>query len=274
MKKTVLIITCIILAVIMASCGEAKIVKNIGGYDVDEDLDALYDGDDGAISLFLSPYAVADKIGYDYRSEEFLAKCEAERARMLSEAYGGDEDALEDELKAASITEALYEKLIERDVLTDALYFKLISDGEISQDAASLKAEFLSGGAVRVKRIVTTGEGAKDAIEGAAEMAKTSSFEDTMKKYAFMSPAGEIGNYEDSFVFARGNYDEKYESVCFSLEVGEISEPFETDAGWCIVKRYELTEEIVDKMQNDLVVSYGEGSFSKILADAASELLR
>ena len=273
MKKLLCLLLAAVFAVSLASCGDAKIVKTIGGYDVDSELNDFYDGDDSALSVFLAPYALADKYGYDTSSGDFSALCEAELARMLHEDYLGDEDALEEDIKANGLSTALYEKFVERDVLTSELYSFLKENGTIESDEAKIRESLLAGGAVYVKRIVIVSDDGEELIAEASEKAKTAPFESVRDSFAEYAPAGEIGNYGDGYIVVRGSYDEKYEDACFSLGVGEISEPFNTDAGWCIVKRYELTEDMVDGILPDLAAAYTDGIYTGMLSEAAAGLL-
>lgn len=273
MKKLICLILIFVIALSFASCGQPKIVKNIGGFEADSELDGFFGGDDNALSLFFAPYSLADSTGYDRTSEQFAALCEAQRARILSEDYRGDEDALKEDVEKNGLTMNLYNKFTERDVLTDELFAYLISNGTIASDEADVREKLISGGAVRVKRIIVSTDGAEGLIKEAAKKAGNTSFESVRQSYAVYAPAGEIGNYEDSFIVVEGNFDDKYENACFSLGVGEISEPFETDAGWCIVKRYELTPEMIDEVLSDLVSEYTEGQFNKMLTEAAKKLL-
>ncbi len=269
---SVLVITIIMTAFALVSCGTPRIVKNVGGFDVDSELDSFFGGSDDALRLFFAPYALADSVGYDRNSEEFAALCEAERARMLSEDYKGDEDALKEDVEKNGLTLNLYGQFLERDILTDVLYERLTSDGTIATDEADVRELLLAGAAVRVKRIIITGDDAEKLIKEAAGKTKDSSFESVRQSYASYAPAGEVGNYEDSFIVVEGNYDERYEKACFSLETGEISKPVETAAGWCIVKRYELTPEMIDEILSDLVSEYTSGQFNIMLEDAAERL--
>ena len=274
MKKIIGFVLILTIALSLVSCGQPKIVKNVGGFDVDSELDSFFGGDDNALALFFAPYSLADSVGYDRNSEEFAALCKAERARMLSEDYRGDEDALEEDVERNGLTMNLYEKFTERDVLTDELFERLTSDGTIVSEEATVREKLLSGAAVRVKRIIIIDDEAEKLIKEAAEKTKNSSFESVRQSYASYAPAGEIGNYEDSFIVVEGNYDERYENACFSLDIGGISEPVETAAGWCIVKRYEMTPDMIDGIISDLVPEYKDGQFNIMLEKAAEKLLR
>ncbi len=261
-------IAVIIFSLPLASCG-AKVVKTVGTYEVDEELDSFFGSDDEKLAAFFAPYALADEMEYDYTSDEFVNYCASQRERFLAQVYGGDEDALAKELEKAGMTEDIYVKVLEQDTLKSDLYDKLILAGEIETDRKTMKIKFLRGEAVMVKRILVSGDDAEDKIkEAAAQIAAGETFESVRSEYS----DGDIGNYGDSFIVTKGNYDKAYEDVCYSIEVGDVSEPFKTDAGWCIVERYELTEEAVDEVLTDLITEYTEGQFSIRLEEIAKTL--
>lgn|GEM_PF-2362729 len=278
MKKalTYILILCM-AAGLLASCGAPKIVKSIGGFDVDEDLYSLFGEDDEKLASFFAPYALADEAGYDYKSDDFASLCETARERFLAEMYGGDRDALEREMEEAGMTESSYEKITEQDTLKSELYELLVENGKIETDETAVREKLIDGGAVRVKRIIMKGgEGIEDLMKDTSEKIKsgTVTFEEVVRDLEKYAISGDIGNYGDSFIVVRGNSDKVYEDTCFSLGVGEVSEPIETSAGLCLVKRCELTPDMIDEILSDLVTSYDEGQFNIMLEQKAEEMLK
>jgi len=279
MKKLIFAVIFLLAAVLFISCGSPGVVKQIGGFDVDEDLYSFLSEDDGAVASFFAPYALAEDLGYDLTSDEFKSMCDAAREQMLYADYGGDEDKLKADIEEAGMTEEVYGKVIEQDTLKNILYLMLIDDGTIESDSASLREEFASGDAVCVKRILLKADtpDAEEILSDAYEKAVSGkrTFDELKGDLVAYFASGEgIGNYGDYYIVLRGNTDNAYEDACFSLAENEISQPFETEAGHCMVKRYPLTDEILDATLDDLVKSYGEGQFNIMLEEKAEEMLK
>ena len=271
------------LALLLSSCGAPKIVKTIGSYEVDEDVYELFDNSDEDVAHFFAPYALADKYGVDRESENFAAKCDAEMARVISEDYHGDEDAMRDAVKESGLTDELWDKIIEQSVLYTDVYEALVEKGTIVSDSGKLKEEFLSGGAVYVKRIILgeSAAGPYDAEPGAGQLqaaydkivSGARSFDEAKRDFIGYTSTDDVGNYENGYIVVRGATEKAYEDVCFSLAVNEVSKPFETSKGYCIVMRFALTEDMVDEALDYLVSSSMEGQYNVMLDDAAAGLL-
>lgn len=274
----------VLLSVFLASCGEPKIVKTLGAYEVDEDLYELFDGSDEGVASFFAPYALADKYGVDRTSDDFAAKCKVEMARVISEDYLGDEDAMRDAVKENGLTDELWDKIIEQSVLYADVFDALTENGTIVSDPDELKAEFLSGGAVYVKRIILgeNAAGPYDAGPGVGQLeaaydkiiSGARSFDEAKRDFIGYTSTDDVGNYGNGYIVVRGGTEKTYEDVCFSLGVNELSKPFETSAGWCIVMRFSLTEEMVDETLDYLVASSMEGQYNVMLDETAAELLK
>ena len=278
--KKILTYICILFALVLplTSCGGPKTVMTVGGYDLTEDVDALLGGSDMR-ALFLAPYALAEENGIDVKSDEFRDAVSAELERVFSADYGANEEALDAELEAEGISREVYEKIVEQSVLSDMLYLKLTESGKIETDPEILREKFLSGEAVRVKRILVlysnhdAAEADERINEAAGKLSLGTPFETVMKDYAEYDLAnGDLGNLGDSYVVLRGSADADYEKVCFSLSEGETSEPFDTSVGPCIVKRYELTAEDLNTILDDLVSDYAVGQYNLILEEAAEKI--
>ena len=280
MKKIIAYICLIIAALlVLSSCGGPKTVMSVGGYELTEDVDALFGGDEHLRAMFLAPYALAEEEGIDVNSTEFRDAVSTALERVFAADYKADEEALDDELELMGITREVYEKIVEQDTLKELLYKKLTESGKIETDRDALREKFLSGEAVRVKRILVLlanhdGTEASERIaEAEQKLSVGTPFETVMKDYAEYDIAhGDLGNLGDSYVIVRGNTDAAYEEVCFSLAEGETSAVFDTAAGPCIVKRYPLTADDLDALLDDLVTSYCEGQYNMILEDAAKKM--
>ncbi|MBQ7669772.1 MAG: peptidylprolyl isomerase [Clostridia bacterium] len=285
MKKLLIYTLAAILAfaLLLSSCGAPKIVKTLGAYEVDEDLYELFDGSDEGVAGFFAPYALADKYGVDHESENFKTKCEAEMARVISEDYFGDEDAMRDAVKENDLTDELWDKIIEQSVLYTDVYEALVEKGTIVSDPEKLKEEFLTGGAVYVKRIMlgASSAGPYDAEPGVGQLeaaydkivSGARSFDEAKRDFIGYTSTDDVGNYENGYIVVRGATEKTYEDVCFSLAVNDVSKPFETSKGYCIVMRFALTEDMVDEALDYLVASSMEGQYNVMLDDAAAELL-
>ncbi len=280
LKKFISYISVIIAVLLtLSSCGAPKTVMTVGGYELTEDVDALFNGDEALRNSFLAPYALAQEVGIDIESDDFRDAVSASLQRVFTADYGANEEALDDELEQMGISREVYEKIVEQDTLKELLYDELTKNGTIETDESVLLEKFLSGEAVRVKRILVLysnhekAEADERINEAAERVALGTPFETVMKDYAEYDLAkGDIGNLGDSFVLLRGNTEESYEEVCFSLAVGEVSDVFETSVGLCIVKRYPMTAEDIAPILSDLASSYSEGRFASILDEAAGKI--
>ena len=275
LKKIVIIASMLLAAVLFfASCGSKG-----KSADIKTQIEDLYrDSEDGSAS-FYAVYDLADKYGYDYNTEAFRTLCGEAVANDLLNTYHGNTEARQKDLDDFNMSYELYEKIIEQDTLKTELYTYLIDKGVIESDPEILREKFLAGEAVYVKRIlVKFGEtdeeksAAYETIERAEEqLAEGKSFEEVKSLlYEAGDAEGDPASCAGGYIIVRGIYDFDYEDACFSLEVGETSEAFDTTVGYCIVKRLELKPELLDEFLDETVTSYTEGQFGILLDEAGA----
>lgn len=74
------------------------------------------------------------------------------------------------------------------------------------------------------------------------------------------------------YYFMKTEYDERYESAAFALEIGEISEVVETDDGFYIIVRQPLSESYIAANLTELFQRYQYAQVESILADERAAL--
>lgn len=283
MKKfSLILILTLVLPLVFCSCGNSSPDREIGGYEIEGELYDFLGKTDEKAAEFLAVYSLADRYGVDFSSEKFEMEVEAEMSRILAEDYSGDADALDDDLDSFGIDDDIYEKIVEQDLLKTKVYLKLTESGTIETDRAKIKTELSNGGSVRIKRILIpygvseeTKSDAEKGIKAAWDKIQAGyDFDEVVKDMSKYTYATIGGSLEDgSYIVVKGKTEKGYEDVCFNLSVGEVSDPFETSSGYCIVKRYELDLDLIDSVLDNLVTAYCEGQYNMMLDEAAEKLL-
>lgn len=223
----------------------------------------------------ITPDSVAEEL--DGVTESFIAS-----------QYGGDEEAFYSALEAEGMSYKTFLFFKEHELLQNALYSSMISDGTLPYGEELLKERFLSGELVRVKHVMVSYEAENGAflrftdseaaaVDPALEKAEKAllraregeDFDSLVEKYG-----DEVllrGN-SDGFYFTKGNKELSYEEAAFALEVGQISDIVTTSEGFCIIKRLELDESYVEKNLSSLMDSFTEGQFNLLAEERAESL--
>ena len=86
------------------------------------------------------------------------------------------------------------------------------------------------------------------------------------------------GTYNDDiyetrpYCFTKGEMDEKYEEASFALKVGEVSPVVETDEGFFVIVRQELTSDYASENIKTLLAQYQYQAMQEILDKTKAEL--
>ncbi|MBU5592423.1 peptidylprolyl isomerase [Clostridium sp. MSJ-4] len=149
---------------------------------------------------------------------------------------------------------------MKKELLTQFTIGKVLSDVTVTEEEISLfyaenKDNFKEEESVRAKHIlVESFDKAKDINK---EIKEGLSFEEAAQKYSSCPSkenGGDLGN------FTRGRMVPEFEEAAFKLNIGEISEPVQTQFGYHLIKVEEKTEpkvkdleEVKDMIRNNLI---------------------
>jgi len=140
---------------------------------------------------------------------------EASKAQILADGMYPDWEAF---LEANGITEEYYRSRVEDSLLIDELVQRHGGDTIVEQ----VHAEHI---------LVDDAETAQTVLD---ELAAGKTFEELAQEYSTDTGSKDIGG--DLGWFPRGVMVEPFEEAAFSLEIGAVSEPIETDYGYHIIK--------------------------------------
>lgn len=107
--------------------------------------------------------------------------------------------------------------------------FALITDAKVPVDSDAAKYT-----RVHAAHILVASESKAKALINRIENGE--SFGSVARKYS-SCPSGEFGG--DLGYFGRGQMVKEFEEAAFSLPVGVVSDPVQTDFGWHIIKVYD-----------------------------------
>lgn len=223
----------------------------------------------------ITPDSVADEL--DGVTENFITS-----------QYGGDEEAFYSALEAEGMSYSTFLFFKEHELLQNALYSSMISDGTLPYGEEKLKDRFLSGELVRVKHVMVSYEAENGAFLRFTdpEAAVTDPALKKAEKVLLRAREGEnfdslvekygdevlLRGNSDGFYFTKGNKELSYEEAAFALDVGQISDIVTTSEGFCIIKRLELDGSYVEKNLSSLMDSFTEGQFNLFAEERAESL--
>lgn len=207
---------------------------------------------------------------------------------FITSQYGGDEEAFYSDLEAEGMSYGTFLFFKEHELLQNALYSSMISDGTLPYGEEMLKDRFLSGELVRVKHVMVSYEAENGAFLRFVDPEAAAADPALEKAEKVLSLAGEGEDFDslvekygdevllrgnsDGFYFTKGNKELSYEEAAFALEAGQISDIVTTSAGFCIIKRLELDESYVEKNLSSLMDSFTEGLFNLFAEERAESL--
>ncbi|AHM57357.1 foldase protein PrsA [Peptoclostridium acidaminophilum DSM 3953] len=151
-------------------------------------------------------------------------------------------DALESELdkEEAFIAEMEQVKvnLLKQYAMRNLLQAISVDPAEAKEFYENNKASFVSQESARASHILVETE--EEAKKVADEIAEGLDFAEAAQKYS-KCPSGSGGG--DLGMFTRGKMVPEFEDVAFAMEVGAVSEPFQTQFGYHIIKLGEKHEQ-------------------------------
>ncbi len=178
-----------------------------------------------------------------------------------------------EELAKYNFTDAVYRQLIENNTLGSLLY----QTAYTATDEQIL--EYADENYVRVKHILfkTT---ALDEEEKASIKALADSVADRAKNgedfESLVTEYSEDGmDVETGYYFTKGYMVKSFEDASYALEIGEISDPIESEYGYHIIKKYEMEDEYIlssDDVKSEIALSIMAVDYQNELLSLASTL--
>ena len=164
------------------------------------------------------------------------------------------------EENSLKVTKYAYMQNFWHSMFYDALYYDYIYNARPTSYEIydAYKDEFVLVKHVYVPFDAESEESKQSAAEKIQEAAKFLSdggdFDDAVKEYG----SDEAMLYNDfGYLLAKGDMPEPFEDAAFGLDAGNISDIVETEYGYHIIKRYELTYEIFAE-NTDFIDAIGE----------------
>ncbi len=164
------------------------------------------------------------------------------------------------EENSLKVTKYAYMQNFWHSMFYDALYYDYIYNARPTSYEIydAYKDEFVLVKHVYVPFDAESEESKQSAAEKIQEAAKFLSdggdFDDAVKEYG----SDEAMLYNDfGYLLAKGDMPESFEDAAFGLDAGNISDIVETEYGYHIIKRYELTYEIFAE-NTDFIDAIGE----------------
>lgn len=203
-------------------------------------------------------------------------RSEQGRQQLLSQTisfeliYNSAKDnGLEDESEFVIQLENAKKELLIQYAISKALSKVAVSDSEALRYYNENQDKFRQEESVSAKHILV------DSIEKAEQVANEIknglSFEDAAKKYS-SCPSKEQGG--DLGVFSRGQMVPEFENAAFSLPLGEISTPVQTQFGFHLIKvekKYESStksfEEVANSIKNELLQQEQSNKYLELIEE-------
>lgn len=192
-----------------------------------------------------------------------------EEINSVIAALGGIE-AYQEYLAQTSMTDAVY-RLYTAIVSCQYRYYDEVAFDELEREAYD--AVLAHEGFVRTMSIFVKNDAGEDIEENRA-MAEYVRGE-VLGGRALESFIGTKYNQDMSnceYYFPRGYMEDAYETVAFSLEIGEIGEVVETDEGFYVIQRLEPDEAYYETHMETLIEMYIVGKMNFAFEDHAKSL--
>jgi len=131
------------------------------------------------------------------------------------------QDAIDSYKQSINISEAQFRQIVRTDILRNKMLDEITKD--TPKEEEQVKASHI---------LVATEEEAQEVMD---RLAGGEDFSELAIELS--TDTGSSANGGDLGWFGRGQMVPEFEDVAFNLEIGEISDPFQTDFGWHIIKK-------------------------------------
>lgn len=211
-----------------------------------------------------SALAVAESYGITLTESDRLNI--ANQITSTMESVGG-EDAYNNALAEQYMSPSMYNLLLEQAMIQQKLNNYLFGEGGEMYIAESEEADIIRKNFVHFLHIQTDNE-----ASAAEALGKINAGEDFL---AVMSEYNQdTSETEDGYVWTHGQIsDVNFENAIFSLGEGQLSGVIQSDYGYHIVRRLEMTDAFISENQDELIETYKSQLLYDILEKKASEMV-
>lgn len=229
-----------------------------------------------ALFLNYGTLALAEEYDISLTSEEKASILEIEKERIDSI---GSEEAFLVALEGSYMSRRVFRYMIELQYIEEKLYDQLTSEmaNIIPSDDATVEAD-IAANFVRVQQIMIVNDEEDDREENralaealAARLQNGEDFEALMSEY---SEDEEVGDPIDGYYFTKGEFAllPDFDTMAFALEIGEISDVYESLSAFHIIRRMPLEEDYINENFESLRTSYIARCFYEMIDEAARGL--
>ncbi len=183
----------------------------------------------------------------------------------IYEMYEYKYEAYAESIAEYNMNDSVYRFLVRNDILAEELMAKMMKNGELPSEDEELRAIINSDEVIRIKQILVNDttlseeENRSLAEEAYGYALSGMDFDQLVNKYG---DDWQMFNNPDGYYISRGSYTQAFEDAAFSLEVGELSEIIETEAGFSILLRLEKEDAYIDKHFETLAEDYLKGLYN------------
>ncbi len=318
-KSVSLLLAIVILTLSFASCSdplkstdeEKETVCKVGDFEVPYELyryfvlsymDTIPEGTEitdeieaqikynveAAICDMYAIFTVAAEHGLSLDNETVSSAIDAE-VKKYQNGFEKTELYVED-LAAQHMNHSVFRMMNAKTLVSDELYYKLISDGTLIGDGDEMKEYIKGDGFVRVKQVLIVGETARKNYNGtyfitgeAHTDAEAKAIAETVREKALagedfdalVSKYGEelyMVKNTDGYYVCSGMWEDANWNAVKTLEVGEVSEVVESMSGYSVFLCCEKDADYIEDNYETLKKNYYDAQFSSILTKKSGEL--
>ncbi len=229
-----------------------------------------------ALLLNYGTLALAEEYDITLTAEEKKSILAIEEERIASI---GSEDAFLLALEGSYMSRRVFRSMIELQYIEEKLYNQLSSEmaNIIPSDDITVAAD-IEQNFIRVQQILIINDEGDDRETNRAEAesiaARLQAGEDFEALMAAHSEDEEVIDPIDGYYFTKGEFAllPDFDTLAFSLEIGEISNVYESPAAFHIIRRMPLEEDYINQNFEALRTSYIARCFYEMIDKSAAEL--
>ncbi len=230
-----------------------------------------------ALGALRNQYAIlslAKKYGIE-RTDKAIEELVNVQIDAAMEDYSST-DAYVESLALNHMTASVHRFLLTVSACNEELYFAMMEEGALTSDDEEIRDAVYGDEFVRVKQILIANDPGEDT-DANLEIAKEAlgraldgeDFDELVREY------GEdlyMFNNTDGYYICRGVWYRAFEEAAFGLDIGEISEIVETEAGYSILLRCEKDEAYLEAHMDALGEDLRDAQLSLAIEARAAEM--